>query len=137
MLSYLQEYPAIADVLNDDHLRHWSPTSEQYTGCDALFAKLQQGWQVTGVVFCQEFWFSGNRCTHVYYFRLMRGEELMRMSVLRSPHVQRYLMETDLTVFYVNQSPHAEKSPVAAVRTVRATIETEKATVEVKRVVCA
>lgn len=137
MLSYLQEYPAIADVLDDDQLRHWSPNSEQFTGCDALFAMLLQGWQVTGVVFCQQFWFSGNRSTHVYYFRLMRGDELTRMSVLHSPHVERFVMEKDLLVFQVNRAPVSDKPTVAESRHAVLDRENEKETVEVKRVICA
>lgn len=137
MLSYLQEYPAVADILDDDHLRHWSPDSEQFTGCDALFALLQQGWQITGVVFCQEFWFSGNRYTHVYYFRLVRGDELTRMSVLRSPHVERYVMETDLPVFYVNRAPFSEKTTGFEARQTVVSSEAEKETVEAEQVICA
>lgn len=137
MLSYLHKYPAISGAIDHNRLRHWSSNSEQYTGCDALFAMLLQGWQITGVVFCQQFWFSDNRSTHVYYFRLMRGDELTRMSVLHSPHVERFIMEKDLLVFQVNRAPFSDTPMVAALRHAASDHETEKETVEVKQVICA
>lgn len=102
MLSYLNDSRTLAETI--DESRHWCPNSEQFTGCDALFSALQQGWEISGVVFCQQFQLSRWRLTQVYYFQLARDKMLTRMAVINSPHVERFITMSDLPVFYVNRT---------------------------------
>jgi hypothetical protein len=100
-----------------DHLRdlyrHWSPASERFTGCDALFAALQHGCGVTRTVFCRTFWFSGHRHTQVFYFQLICESEMKRMAVIQSPHVERFIAAAKLEVFYVSEQVREDKALAA------------------------
>ena len=101
-LSYLNDSRPLAEII--DQSRHWCPNSEQFTGCDALLSALQQGWEISGVVFCQQFQLSRWRLTRVYYFQMVLGTTLARMAVVNSPHVERFITIRDLPVFYVNRT---------------------------------
>jgi hypothetical protein len=127
MFAYLHEFPAVAEVLDDDALRHWSPGAESYTGCDALFGALGRGWQIVGLVFRQECWFSGRRCTYLYTFQLWREGERVHMAVLQSPHVERFIAEAGIQVFHVERAHHPAPASRAEMRE----------TVEARQVVCA
>lgn len=106
MLSYLDETRPIQDILDQD--RHWCAISEPFTGCDALFAALQQGWTINGVVFCQQFPLTGRQTTQVYYFQLIARERIVRMPVVSSPHVERFIIQHDLPVYWINRAPVSE-----------------------------
>jgi hypothetical protein len=84
--------------------RHWDPYSEPFTGCDTLFAALQNGWQLYGAVFCREFWYSGNRQNFVFYFRLKAGANLRRMAVIGSPHVFNFIRQGQLQVMVIKDT---------------------------------
>jgi hypothetical protein len=72
-----------------DMIRHWHPESEKYTGGDALFTAMEDGWQIGETVRFEEYWHAGVRAVLVYYFELNRGDETMIMPVLRNPFVNR------------------------------------------------
>lgn len=76
-----------------DLIRHWHPESEPYTGGDALFTALENGWDMSDEVKYEEHWHSGARAVLVYYFELKRGDETVVMPVLRNPYVNRIVRE--------------------------------------------
>lgn len=45
--------------------RPWNAETEPVTGCDALFSRLQAGWQIVGTVCAVEIWFNRRRRTHI------------------------------------------------------------------------
>ena len=69
--------------------RHWSPESQRYAGGDHLMVVLDQGWKIAGYIPCDLFWFRALCCTRLYKVTLHRGEDVMYMTVLSSPHVDR------------------------------------------------
>jgi hypothetical protein len=85
--------------------RHWCPYSEPFTGCDALFSALQEGWRISGGVFCREVCYSGNRKSLIFYFRLNKGNELCRMAVIGNPQVTNFLDRTKLQVLTLKSMP--------------------------------
>jgi hypothetical protein len=83
-----------------DLSRHWSPCTEPYTGGDSLFAALQHGYQITTTVFCRVIPYS-HSTTRVFYFQLFQDEQVMRMAVIASPHVERLIANLKLDVFCI------------------------------------
>ncbi len=83
--------------------RHWSPTSEKYTGGDALVTVLDQGWQVSSVIFRQEFWLAGVRRVSIFHIDLRRGDESVKMLVMQNPYVTRLVHELGQQVVLINQ----------------------------------
>jgi hypothetical protein len=78
--------------------RHWCPVSEPYTGCDSLFAAMEQGWRLSGVVFCETFTYSQSRTSHVFHFQLVDSDHLLRMPIISSPPVINFIVAEKLTV---------------------------------------
>ncbi|HEX2906871.1 MAG TPA: hypothetical protein VHO69_08430 [Phototrophicaceae bacterium] len=76
-----------------DMIRHWHPESEKYTGGDALFTALENGWEISKDVRFEEYWHAGVRSVLVYHFELTRGDETMVMPVIRNPYVNRIVRE--------------------------------------------
>ena len=72
-------------------IRHWHPTSERYTGADALFTALDAGWDMDDVVTYKEFWQNGMRRIVVCYFTLHRDDERGVMPVIYNPYVSRLI----------------------------------------------
>jgi hypothetical protein len=90
--------------VNDSALkRHWCPLSQEYAGGDALLTALDRGWQIVGVVFCQEVWHGGSRRIRVYHIDLTRDLTTVRMRVLSNPFVERLLSEESVRVVLMNQ----------------------------------
>jgi hypothetical protein len=79
-------------------IRHWHPQSEKYTGGDALFTALENGWDMDEEVECQEHWFAGSRGVTIYHFRLRRGDERMVMPVITTPYVRRLIRDSKIKV---------------------------------------
>lgn len=88
--------------------RHWSPTSERYTGGDALTTALEAGWNIKGVIFRQEFWLSGVRRVCVFHIDLERDGEITKMVVIHNPYVIRFLRDLGTQVVQINQRRQAE-----------------------------
>ena len=76
-------------------VRHWHAESEKYTGGDALFTALDNGWEIGDTVLYEEHWNAGAQCVVVYHFQLTQGDETMTMPVITNPFVQRMLAEID------------------------------------------
>lgn len=74
-----------------DYLRHWHADSEQYTGGDALYTAIKDGWGVSSVVGFEERWRTGSRGTPIYYFELTRNGETVTMPVIGNPYVRRVI----------------------------------------------
>lgn len=74
-----------------DMIRHWHADSEDYTGGDALFTALSEGWQLGETVRFQECWLMGGRFVVVYYLELGLKDEAMTMPVINNPYVQRLI----------------------------------------------
>lgn len=74
-----------------DFLRHWQMDSEQYTGGDALYTAIQNGWDVSNEVGVEERWKTGSRGTPIYYFELTRNDETVTMPVIGNPYVRRVI----------------------------------------------
>jgi hypothetical protein len=83
--------------------RHWCPSSEEYAGGDALLTLLDKGWQITGVIFCQEFWCGQARRHHVYHFQLVRDQMKHKLSVISNPYVARMVRESGVQTVLFNQ----------------------------------
>lgn len=81
-----------------DMIRHWHPGSEKYTGGDALFTALENGWQLNREVKFEEYWHAGVRSVLVYHFELSRDGETMVMPVIRNPYVNRIVREMPATL---------------------------------------
>lgn len=81
-----------------DMIRHWHAESEQYTGGDALFTALQNGWRISDEVKYEEYWHAGVRSVLVYHFELTRDGEKMDMPVVRNPYVNRIVREMPATL---------------------------------------
>lgn len=79
-------------------IRHWHPESEKYTGGDALFTALENGWQLHQEVEYEEYWLAGVRSVLVYRFKLTRDGETMVMPVIRNPYVNRIVREMRATL---------------------------------------
>jgi hypothetical protein len=79
-------------------IRHFHAHSDLYTGGDALFTALDEGWTFGDSVTYEEHWIAGAQCVVVFLFELKRGGESMTMPVITNPFVQRMLsnMETKL-----------------------------------------
>lgn len=74
-------------------VRHWHAESERFTGGDALFTALDDGWDIDDTVHYEEHWNSGSQVVVVYYFQLKRGGERMTMPVITNPFVRRMLKD--------------------------------------------
>lgn len=90
--------------------RHWDAGSEKYTGADALVTALENGWEIDGVVFRQEFWLSGVRPVCVYHFDLVRDGERAKMRVVNNPFLSCFLnSHEDIQVVAINQRKQEER----------------------------
>lgn len=69
--------------------RHWSPESERFAGGDNLIVALDQGWKIGGPVPCDVFWFRSLSRTRLYKVTLRRDDDVMYMSVISNPFVDR------------------------------------------------
>lgn len=79
-------------------LRHWHPESEPYTGGDALFTAVEEGWQINPTIEYEAHWLLGGRMVTVYHFTLERNGETLKMPVLTNPYVRRALYFMDVTL---------------------------------------
>jgi len=77
-------------------IRHWHPESELYTGADALFTAVENGWQIGDTVRYEAHWLLGGRSVTVYYFDLKRGKEQMTMPILTTPYIRRALQSMNV-----------------------------------------
>ncbi|MCU0496659.1 MAG: hypothetical protein MUF87_04820 [Anaerolineae bacterium] len=83
--------------------RPWSAESEPVTGCDALFSRVQAGWQIVGTVCAVEVWFNHSRRTHIFEIQLSNGRECQSMRVLSVPPLINYLRACRIPVFTLTQ----------------------------------
>jgi hypothetical protein len=74
-----------------DLIRHWNNESEQYTGGDALFTALSNGWEIDSTVRYEDCWLLGGRYVVVYYFNLKREDKTATMPVVTNPYVRRFI----------------------------------------------
>jgi hypothetical protein len=88
--------------MDDDDRRHWSE-SEKFSPADALMSALEQGWQIYGVVFRQEFWHNAGRRVPVYHFKLERADTIMPMAVIENPFINRLLQDRRVRVVRINE----------------------------------
>lgn len=75
-------------------VRHWDATSEAFTGGDALFTFLSEGWSLDETVTYEEYWLSGVRPITIYYFTLEKDDQKLNMPVITNPYVRRVVSET-------------------------------------------
>ena len=95
----------ILDAYSADFIRHWSPISQHYAGCDALLTFLDNDWRIEGTVSYDEFWHGGARRIVIYQFVLVRADERVIMRVIGNPPVERLLRETGLWYSLVPKRP--------------------------------
>lgn len=81
-----------------DLIRHWQPDSEKYTGGDALYTALADGWQVGDTIRYEECWLLGGRFVVVYYFDLKHDNETMTMPVVTNPYVSRLISTLNVKI---------------------------------------
>lgn len=74
-----------------DVAQHWHPDSEKYAGGDALVTLLSNGWEIQREVGVEDRFFAGLRSVSVYHLTLKRGDEVMRMPVIRNPYINRII----------------------------------------------
>ena len=85
-------------VHTSDLTCHWCPQSQRYAGGDALLTYLNNGWEIQGNIYCEEYWHGGSRRILIYYFVLARQGECVTMRVLTNPLVDRLLDKLGLRV---------------------------------------
>ena len=86
-----------------DMIRYWHPDSERYTGGDALYTALTEGWEIGGSIHYEEFWLMGGRLVVVYHFDLKRGEESLHMPVINNPFVQRLVESSNVKLIALGE----------------------------------
>jgi hypothetical protein len=86
-----------------DVTRYWHPQSEKYAGGDALLTAIVDGWAVDDVVYREEFWHAGTRCTVVYHFELELGDEIRVMPMVVNPYVERFVAQMNFTVLPIEK----------------------------------
>lgn len=74
--------------------RHWSASSERYTGGDSLATALEDGWVINHLASVEDHLYHGIN-VRVYTLGLKRGNDCAEMRVLANPYVSRIL--TDFT----------------------------------------
>lgn len=94
--------------------RHWHAGSEDYTGCDAFLAMLDQGWQIADVVLCESVHFSGNRRTQLYHFLMTHKQEKIAISIISSPLLLKMISRFDLPVLCIEKGSQPVEVQVAA-----------------------
>ncbi len=78
-----------------DKIRHWHSESERYTGGDALYTAIENGWTMGEVVGYEDYERAGMEgVIAVYYFELVRGSERLTMPVLNNPFIRRLIKES-------------------------------------------
>lgn len=87
---------------DDEDRRHWSE-SEKFSPADALLSALEQGWQIYGIVFRQEFWHTQGRRVPVYHFKLERDDKVVPMVVIENPFINRLLQDRSCRVVRINE----------------------------------
>ncbi|NWF68105.1 MAG: hypothetical protein HXY40_03380 [Chloroflexi bacterium] len=95
--------PAEFHVGDRARQRAWSAQSEEYSGGDALLSAVEQGWQVRGLIFCQEIWHGSARRARIYHITLERHQESKRMRVVVNPYVERWVKQQGVRVVQMNQ----------------------------------
>jgi len=80
----------------DEHLRHWSATSEPYTSADILQQYLSTGWEIKNPVIIETVYHANNRHSRLYRFTLRQNGTTVEMPVLATPVVFRVVEENDL-----------------------------------------
>jgi hypothetical protein len=96
-----------------DFLRHWHADSERFTGGDALYTAIHNGWLVNKIVGFEERWKVGARGTPIYYFELSRSGETVTMPVIGNPYVRRVIrtLQAELVPIESNHK-NLEKSEI-------------------------
>lgn len=87
---------------DDEGRRHWSE-SEKFSPADALLSALEQGWQIHGIVFKQEYWHTAGRRVPVFHFKLERDDIITPMSVVENPFITRLLCDMKVRVVRLNE----------------------------------
>ena len=87
-----------ANSIYMDVTRHWHAESEKYAGGDALLTALYDGWMVHEVVFREEFWHAGTRCTTVFLFELELDGARMSMPMVTNPYIERFIAQMNMQV---------------------------------------
>ena len=72
--------------------RHFSPTSEIYTGADSLITAQRNGWRLVNIAYEEEIQMRGGRTTSLYYFKLIQNDEKMIMPIVATPFIERMLL---------------------------------------------
>jgi hypothetical protein len=78
-----------------DLTQHWHPESEPFAGGDALVTLLEKGWEMQREIQVEKREFAGLRSVSVYHVMLKRGEETIRVPVVRNPYINRVLRTGD------------------------------------------
>lgn len=89
------------NALEQNH--HWSPNSEAFASGEALLQALDNGWQVQGVIFRQEFWLAGGRRTYIYHLTLRRDGDVLKMALVYNPFISRFIHRMGVQVVQQNE----------------------------------
>ena len=81
-----------------DVIKHWHPSSERFTGGDALLTALYNGWEMAGEIVRQDHWYAGMRCVTVYQITLERNGDNRTMRVIHNPYVSRLIKQSNLRI---------------------------------------
>lgn len=92
-----------------DMIRHWHAQSEPYTGGDALFTALDNGWDMDNVVTYKEFWQAGRRVV-ICYFTLRRSGDELTMPVVYNPYVSRVIKTMHVQTIRIENPAPAKKA---------------------------
>ena len=75
----------------NDIKRHWHTQSEPYTGCDALLTALENGWQIMGQIYSEQYVLPSGRTSTLYQFKLQLDDESTLMTVISTPYLLRLI----------------------------------------------
>jgi hypothetical protein len=75
--------------------RHWSAESQTYASGDVLINYLRNGWQLDPESRIDKVSSEGPRGVDVFYFRLLKGQQMIDMPVIGSPRVYRLVDQVE------------------------------------------
>lgn len=78
--------------------RHFSPTSEIYTGADSLLTAQRNGWRLINIAYEEQIEMRGGRYTSLYYFKLTRHDTKMIMPIVGTPFIERMLLNRKMVL---------------------------------------
>lgn len=78
--------------------RHFSPTSEIYTGADSLITAQRNGWRLVNIAYEEIIQMRGGRTTSLYYFKLVKDGNKMIIPIVATPFIERMFLQRKMVL---------------------------------------